>query len=172
MHNRGPQKGQQSKGWWHKGLVWLFASCIKQALCSSCLMCLQSLGGPCSASQRSLHNEPIFRLLLKVAVKGTQQCDFLNFCGVSPQLLEWLFSALPSVYTCTCCAESSAKPFPRCFAHCYRKAAAQHAIASKKVKCKQSNWKGKNFNKKVACSISLCKSCCALQICMHKICCK
>ena len=21
MHNRGPQKGQQSKGWWHKGLV-------------------------------------------------------------------------------------------------------------------------------------------------------
>ena len=34
------------------------------------------------ASQRSLHNEPIFRLLLKVAVKGTQQCEFLNFCGV------------------------------------------------------------------------------------------
>ena len=33
-------------------------------------------------SQRSLHNEPIFRLLLKVAVKGTQQCEFLNFCGV------------------------------------------------------------------------------------------
>ena len=32
-------------------------------------------------SQRSLHNEPIFRLLLKVAVKGTQQCEFLNFCG-------------------------------------------------------------------------------------------
>ena len=34
------------------------------------------------ASQRSLHNAPIFRLLLKVAVKGTHQCDFLNFCGV------------------------------------------------------------------------------------------
>ena len=33
------------------------------------------------ASQRSLHNAPIFRLLLKVAVKGTHQCDFLNFCG-------------------------------------------------------------------------------------------
>ena len=30
-------------------------------------------------SQRSLHNAPIFRLLLKVAVKGTHQCDFLNF---------------------------------------------------------------------------------------------
>ena len=35
----------------------------------------------CSASQRSLHNAPIFRLLLKVAVNGTHQCDFLNFCG-------------------------------------------------------------------------------------------
>ena len=31
------------------------------------------------ASQRSLHNAPIFRLLLKVAVNGTHQCDFLNF---------------------------------------------------------------------------------------------
>ena len=37
--------------------------------------------GASAASQRSLHNEPIFRLLLKVAVKGTQQCEFLNFCG-------------------------------------------------------------------------------------------
>ena len=35
------------------------------------------------ASQRSLHNAPIFRLLLKVAVNGTHQCDFLNFCGGS-----------------------------------------------------------------------------------------
>ena len=34
-----------------------------------------------TASQRSLHNAPIFRLLLKVAVNGTHQCDFLNFCG-------------------------------------------------------------------------------------------
>ena len=33
------------------------------------------------ASQRSLHNAPIFRLLLKVAVNGTHQCDFFNFCG-------------------------------------------------------------------------------------------
>ena len=33
------------------------------------------------ASQRSLHNAPIFRLLLKVAVNGTHQCDCLNFCG-------------------------------------------------------------------------------------------
>ena len=32
-------------------------------------------------SQRSLHNAPIFRLLLKVAVNGTHQCDFQNFCG-------------------------------------------------------------------------------------------
>ena len=32
-------------------------------------------------SQRSLHNAPIFRLLLKVAVIGTHQCDSSNFCG-------------------------------------------------------------------------------------------
>ena len=46
-------------------LYWLPANCV---------------GG---VSQRSLHNEPIFRLLLKVAVKGTQQCDLPNFCGAS-----------------------------------------------------------------------------------------
>ena len=34
-------------------------------------------------SQRSLHNAPIFRLLLKVAVNGTHQCDFLNFWGAA-----------------------------------------------------------------------------------------
>ncbi len=34
-----------------------------------------------AASQRSLHNAPIFRLLLKVAVNGTHQCGCLNFCG-------------------------------------------------------------------------------------------
>ena len=37
--------------------------------------------GPRSASQRSLQDAPIFRLLLKVAVKGTHQCDFFNFWG-------------------------------------------------------------------------------------------
>ena len=45
---------------------------------------LPCLAGPCSyplVSQRSLHDAPIFRLLLKVAVNGTHQCDFLNFCG-------------------------------------------------------------------------------------------
>ena len=47
---------------------------------------LRSIGGgilprPLVASQRSLHYAPIFRLLLKVAVKGTHQCDLLNFCG-------------------------------------------------------------------------------------------
>ena len=34
-------------------------------------------------SQCSLHNVPIFRLLLKVAVNGTHQCESLNFCGAS-----------------------------------------------------------------------------------------
>ena len=33
------------------------------------------------SSQRSLHNAPIFRLLLKVAVNGTHQCDYSIFCG-------------------------------------------------------------------------------------------
>ena len=37
----------------------------------------------CQASQRSLHNAPIFRLLLKVAVNGTHQCDLSNFCGAA-----------------------------------------------------------------------------------------
>ena len=44
----------------------------------------QHEGAPCRqrpASQRSLHNAPIFRLLLKVAVNGTHQCGFFNFCG-------------------------------------------------------------------------------------------
>jgi hypothetical protein len=42
------------------------------------------------ASQRSLHNAPIFRLLLKVAVNGTHQCDFLNFCGsLGSQRVAW-----------------------------------------------------------------------------------
>ena len=34
-----------------------------------------------SPSQRSLHNAPIFRRLLKVAVNGAHQCDFSNFAG-------------------------------------------------------------------------------------------
>ena len=34
-------------------------------------------------SQRSLQSAPIFRLLLKVAVKGTHQCDFTNFWELS-----------------------------------------------------------------------------------------
>ena len=42
------------------------------------------------SSQRSLHNAPIFRLLLKVAVNGTHQCDFNNFCGAVPQqIADW-----------------------------------------------------------------------------------
>ena len=32
-------------------------------------------------SQRSLHDAPIFRLLLKVAVDGMYQCDCLKFLG-------------------------------------------------------------------------------------------
>ena len=35
----------------------------------------------CELSQCSLHNAPIFRLLLKVAVNGTHQCESQNLCG-------------------------------------------------------------------------------------------
>ena len=42
---------------------------------------LWQAGAASRPSQRSLHNAPIFRLLLKVAVNGMHQCDFLNFCG-------------------------------------------------------------------------------------------
>ena len=55
-------------------------------------------------SQRSLHYAPIFRLLLKVAVNGTHQCDFLNFCG-APGLqqhatsLRWLRYDLDALYS-------------------------------------------------------------------------
>jgi len=41
----------------------------------------------CCSSQRSLHNAPIFRLLLKVAVNGTHQCESHNFCGTCASLL-------------------------------------------------------------------------------------
>ena len=44
-----------------------------------------------TTAQRSLHNAPIFRLLLKVAVNGTHQCDSSNFCGgFGPQHLRAL----------------------------------------------------------------------------------
>ena len=41
--------------------------------------------GAMRTSQRSLHNAPIFRLLLKVAVNGTHQCDFHIFEGRKPK---------------------------------------------------------------------------------------
>ena len=47
-------------------------------------------------SQRSLQDAPIFRLLLKVAVKGTHQCDFLNF---------WGSILLPTDHLCAGCVE-------------------------------------------------------------------
>ena len=59
-------------------------------------------------SQRSLHNAPIFRLLLKVAVNGTHQCDFINFCGALwvPTMLcgcQPLYSKYLLVIMVTCC---------------------------------------------------------------------
>ena len=49
--------------------------------CQPQTLCLGSFAVHSAVSQRSLHNAPIFRLLLKVAVNGTHQCDFPNFCG-------------------------------------------------------------------------------------------
>ena len=45
------------------------------------LSCLASTRKSEASSQHSLHIAPIFRLLLKVAVNGMHQCDFVNFCG-------------------------------------------------------------------------------------------
>jgi len=60
---------QTSSGCWHNSLAKIFR------------LVLHAMLWNILASQRSLHNAPIFRLLLKVAVNGTHQCDFLNFCG-------------------------------------------------------------------------------------------
>ena len=55
--------------------------------CISCVTHQASLSWSCTLhlgttlKHHSVHNAPIFRLLLKVAVNGTHQCDFLNFCG-------------------------------------------------------------------------------------------
>ena len=74
-------------------LYWLPANCV---------------GG---VSQRSLHNEPIFRLLLKVAVKGTQQCEFLNFCGTSCPNNSLLLEVPCSRYLFSMFVLHSIKPF-------------------------------------------------------------
>ena len=44
-------------------------------------------------SQRSLRDAPIFRHFSKVAVNGTHQCDFPNFCGAfwAPTNDRWLW---------------------------------------------------------------------------------
>ena len=58
-------------------------------------------------SQRSLHNASIFRLLLKVAVNGTHQCDFLIFCGASRPNIA---SDAASVVTVALCCLSPPPP--------------------------------------------------------------
>ena len=63
--------------------AWPAAMCTT-FLCQKCLAV--RIAQQAITSQRSLQNAPIFRLLLKVAVNGTHQCDFLNFCGaLGPQ---------------------------------------------------------------------------------------
>ena len=46
-------------------------------------------------SQCSLHNASIFRLLLKVAVNGTHQCESLNFCGTLVPTTMFVMAQLP-----------------------------------------------------------------------------
>jgi hypothetical protein len=49
------------------------------------LRCLEISSETIPLSQHSLQLAPIFRLLLKVAVKGMHQCDSTNFCmGLLP----------------------------------------------------------------------------------------
>ena len=78
-------------------------------------------------SQRSLQDAPIFRLLLKVAVKGTHQCDFLNFCGS--------FKA-PNTLEQHMCAGTQTL---RCWAPCARPRADPPAIASN-LTCAHGAW--------------------------------
>jgi hypothetical protein len=88
-------------------------------------------------SQRSLHNAPIFRLLLKVAVNGTHQCDFLEFLGgpwaptrnriaVPVVLLGWAGLFLPQAFCRTPgLGASPAWSGPHCRPHAYESAAIQ-----------------------------------------------
>ena len=62
------------------------------------------------SSQCSLHNAPIFRLLLKVAVNGTHQCESLNFCG---DLCPNQFSESVTLGIANCRARRAAGP-PGC----------------------------------------------------------
>ena len=77
-----------------------------------CILFGQSLAD--YASQRSLHNAPVFRLLRKVAVNGTHQCDFLNFCGASVPTNEISTSyAVPFNWTsCVLNDKCRISPFP------------------------------------------------------------
>ena len=45
-------------------------------------MAKDKLSGAAMSSQRSLHSASMFRLVLKVAVNGTHQCDFHNFLKI------------------------------------------------------------------------------------------
>ena len=78
-----------------------------------------------TASQRSLHNAPIFRLLLKVAVNGTHQCDFLNFCGGfgSQLMIEIHDASASSVLSRVGGRAGSTQPSPQAYA-CWKKLAS------------------------------------------------
>ena len=62
-------------------------------------------------SQCSLHNAPIFRLLLKVAVNGTHQCESLNFCGAFCPNLHFLTDLIFADVQPTANAEDQCRGF-------------------------------------------------------------
>ena len=71
--------GPRRQGRW--GLVGAACSRSKRNIISFRYVRGASKRGQHGSSQRSLQDAPVFRLLLKVAVKGTHQCDFFNFWG-------------------------------------------------------------------------------------------
>ena len=64
---------------WPQDVCFVLRTPLHNHACPFCMSASSQICEP--ASQCSLHSEPIFRLLLKVAVNGTHQCESLNFCG-------------------------------------------------------------------------------------------
>jgi hypothetical protein len=71
-------------------------------------------GSSSGLSQRSPHNAPIFRLLLKVAVRGTHQCDSQNFCAAFG--LQSVSGGVAEPRAEQCSARQRSTAYPQCYA--------------------------------------------------------
>ena len=71
-------------------------------------------GSNSGLSQRSPHNAPIFRLLLKVAVRGTHQCDSQNFCAAFG--LQSVSGGVAEPRAEQCSARQRSTAYPQCYA--------------------------------------------------------